>query len=244
MNDDLSKRCAALKKYGVPCFSAVPGKSYGLNKLSQVRATCSFQNFEIYSDEQRPIVARLQNLADQVINKGDRILQDEFPFDSGRIMFLTSPPGHGKTHLVEAVINRIADKSPKLLSKIVLSRGGFYADHRGGFCEYGGAPILIIDDIFSEFQSVDQLHPTTDLRAFMSFITMLYERRVFALITSNFRLMGEDGGILGRIASCDDVGRVRSRCKEVLAASGEIVLPGRDFREELAQRHAGESFTL
>ncbi len=244
MNDNSSRRIAALQKYGVERFSAIPGKSYGENRLSQVRPNCTFQNFEIYSQEQRPIVARLQDLAEQIIRKRDLILRNEFPFDNGRIMFMTSPPGHGKTHLAEAVINHIAEKAPQLLSKVVLSRGSFYSDHQVGACDYGGAPIVIIDDIFADRQSIDQLHPRTDMQAFMSFITMLYERRIFALITSNFRLMGEDGGILGRLESCDQVGRVLSRCKQVLAASGEIVLPGRDFREELAQRHAGESFTL
>ncbi len=237
-------RRAALLKYGVEKLSAVPGKTYWYNKLAQVRPDCTFDRFELYCEEQLPIVARLQGLAEQIVSKGDQILSDEFPFAHGRIMFLTSDPGYGKTHLVEAVINHVADKRPELLGKMALSRGHFLHDHMTAASEYGGASVVIIDDIFSEHQSIDALHPATDLTSFMNFITMLYERRIFALITSNFRLMGEDGGILGKVAQRDKVGRVLSRCKQVLAASGEIILPGKDFRQELAVRQAGHNFTL
>lgn len=242
--DNISIRRAVLQKYGVEKLSAIPGKTYWYNKLAQVRPDCTFDRFEVYCDEQKPIVARLQGLAEQLVGKGDQILDEEFPFANGRIMFLTSAPGHGKTHLVEAVINYVADKRPELLAKMILSRGNFLHDHMTAASEYGGASVVIIDDIFSEHQSIGALHPATDLKSFMHFITMLYERRIFALITSNFRLMGEDGGILGRVATCDQIGRVLSRCKQVLASSGEIVLPGKDFRQELAKRDSGDNFTL
>lgn len=244
MDTTLSKRSAALQKYGVEKLSASPGKTYWYNKMAQVRPDCTFDRFELYCAEQKPIVGRLQSLAEQLVGKSDQILNQEFPFAHGRIMFLTSDPGYGKTHLVEAVINHVADKRPELLSKMVLSRGNFLHDHMTAACEYGGASVVIIDDIFSEHQSIESLHPATDLKSFMHFITMLYERRLFALITSNFRLMAEDGGILGRVALCDKVGRVLSRCKQVLASSGETILPGQDFRQELAKRQAGENFTL
>jgi chromosomal replication initiation ATPase DnaA len=182
-------------------------------------------------------VDRLQSIAQQLVAK-EAILTDEFPFANARIMFLTSEPGHGKTHLVEAIINHIADHKPAMLGKMVLSRGKFTSDHMTSADEYGGASVVVIDDIFADCQSVQDLRPG-DLIALVHFITMLYERRIFAIITSNFRLTGDDGGILGRVATVDKIPRVMSRFKQVLAASGEIVLPGKDFREELAKRLSG-----
>lgn len=233
----LASRIAALKKYGGEKISIVPGKHYFSNRLAQVRPENTFASFERYTPEQEPIVTRLQSIAQQLVAK-EAILTDEFPFANGRILFLTSEPGHGKTHLVEAIINHIADHKPELLGKIVLSRGVFTSEHFISANEYGGASVVIIDDIFADHQSVQGLHPG-DVIAMIHFITMLYERRIFAIITSNFRLTGDDGGILGRVARVDKVARAMSRFKQVLASSGEIVLPGKDFREELAKRQSG-----
>lgn len=235
-------RSAALQKYGTEKISVVSGKHYFANKLGQVRPENTFANFELYSEEQRPIVARLQAIAQQLVTKPE-ILTDEFPFANGRILFLTSAPGFGKTHLAEAIINHVAENKPEVLAKMVLSRGTFTSDHFTSANEYSGAPIVIIDDIFANVQSIQAMTPG-DLISLMNFITMLYERRVFAVITSNFRLLGDDGGILGRVAAVDKVQRVLSRFKQVLANSGEIVLPGKDFREELAKRQSGGEFIL
>ena len=237
-----ASRIAALQKYGTERISVVAGKHYFANKLGQVRPENTFANFELYSAEQDPIVKRLQAIAQQLVTKPE-ILTDEFPFANGRILFLTSAPGFGKTHLAEAIINHVADNKPEVLGKMVLSRGSFTSEHMTSANDYAGAPIVVIDDIFSQAQSVAEMYPG-DVIALMHFITMLYERRMFAVITSNFRLMGDDGGILGRVAAVDKVQRVLSRFKQVLANSGEIVLPGKDFREELAKRQSGGEFVL
>lgn len=239
----LAGRSAALHKYGVEKITIAPGKTYWHSKLAQVRPENTFASFELYSPEQKPVVDFLQAVAAQIVGKCDAILRDDFPFANGRLMFLTSDPGHGKTHLVEAVINHVAEHKPELLGKMVLSRGDFLHDHMTAASEYGGAPVVVIDDVFAEHQNIDSLHPATDLKSFMHFITMLYERRIFVLMTSNFRLTG-DNGILASVAKCDKMGRVVSRCLQMVGTTGEIVLPGKDFRAELAKRQDGAEFTL
>ncbi len=239
---NLAGRSAALHKYGVEKITIAAGKTYWNNKLAQVRPENTFDSFELYSPEQKP-VDRLQAVAAQIVGKCDAILRDDFPFANGRLLFLTSDPGHGKTHLVEAVINYVAEHKPQLLGKMVLSRGDFLHDHMTAANEYGGASVVVIDDAFAEHQNIDALHPATDLKSFMHFITMLYERRIFALMTSNFRLTG-DNGILARVAKCDKMGRVVSRCMQMVGTSGEIILPGKDFRAELAKRQDGAEFIL
>lgn len=203
---NLAARSAALRKYGVEKISVAAGKHYFSNKLAQVRPENTFANFEVYCPEQQAFIDRLHAVARQLVAKTE-ILSDEFPFANGRIMFLTSDPGYGKTHLVEAVINHVAEHKPEMLGKMVLSRGNFTSDHMTSANEYAGASVVIIDDIFADRQSIQQLLPG-DLIALMHFITMLYERRIFAIITSNFRLMGDDGGILARVAAVDTIKRV------------------------------------
>ncbi|MBX9686927.1 MAG: hypothetical protein K2X27_09510 [Candidatus Obscuribacterales bacterium] len=226
--------------------SVHPPLRYYYNHCSQVNPTSTFDAFEIYDEAQRAVLERIRKVAAQLVARKDKILSQEYPFDVGRILFLTSEPGFGKTHLAHAIVNYIADEAPQMLKKVVVAGHKFGYDHQTAASEYGGAPIVIIDDIFSDLQSVSEIHPATDVQNFMRFIQMLYERRIFAIITSNFRLMDDkDGGILARVKMVDKVGRTLSRCQEVLAGSGEIVLPGKDFRRELAERRkSGDDFVL
>lgn len=214
---------------------------YRDNKIDQVRPGSTFESFEVYDPELGQSVELLKDIADQVIAARERILKEEFPFDNGKVLFLWSEPGRGKTHLVEAFVNRVLKGDKRLAQRMVLSRGCFYYDFQIGENPYHGAPIVIIDDMFHDMQSVAQLHPATEIAAFMKFMTMVYERRVLALVTSNFPLMD---GILARVKEVDKVGRILSRAKEVLSYSGEIHLAGKDFREELAERRKGQGFKL
>ena len=215
---------------------------YRENKLAEVRPGSTFATFEVYDPAQQQVVDLLRRVADQVVERGPRILTEEFPFDNGKILFLWSEPGRGKTHLVEAFVNHIRQHDERLLKKMVLSRGRFYFDFQFDVNPYG-VPIVIIDDMFHNMQSIDQLHPATELASFMKFITMVYERRILVLVTSNFPMM-EGGGILSRVEHVDKIGRIVSRSKEVLAGSGEIHLAGRDFRETLAERRQSHGFSL
>lgn len=216
--------------------------AYRDDKLAEVRPTSTFESFELYDPAQQQVVDLLTSVADQVIERAPVIMSEEFPFESGKILFLHSEPGFGKTHLVEAFINRILKAVPELRKKMVLSRGRFYFDFQCDDHPYGKAPLVIIDDMFHDKSSVSDLHPATELASFMKFMTMVYERRVLCLITSNFPMV--EGGILAQLTKVDKVGRVRSRAAEILSGSGEINLQGKDFRVELAARRKKDGFKL
>ncbi len=59
------------------------------------------------------------------------------------------------------------------------------------------------------FMSVAELHPNTEVASFMRFLTDLYDRQRLVIVTSNFPLI--EGGIMGRVASVDKIGRTISR---------------------------------
>ncbi len=217
--------------------------TYTDNKIDQVRPGSTFEAFEIYDPEQQKVVDLLKRVADQLIGLTERVLNEEFPFDNGKVLFLWSKPGFGKTHLVEAFINRVKAANPELLTRMFLSRGSFRKDFDYDIYPYGtGTPVVIIDDMFHDMQSVNQLHPSLELASFMRFITQIYDRRVLAIVTSNFPLL--KGGIVEKVEEVDKVGRVASRMHELLSLSGEIHLNGKDFRQELATRRGGGEFTL
>jgi predicted ATPase len=218
-------------------------QQYRENKIAEVRPGSTFDTFKVYDPAQQQVVDLLGNVADQVIARTPRILEEEFPFDNGKILFLWSEPGRGKTHLVEAFINRIRAADKRLAKKMVLSRGRFYFDFQLDINPYGDASIVIVDDMFHDKMSIGDLHPATEVQAFMRFISMVYDRRVLALVTSNFPMI-EGGGILSRVAQVDKIGRILSRSKEVLSGSGEIHLAGRDYREVLSDERKTERFTL
>lgn len=97
--------------------------------------------------------------------------------------------------------------------------------------------------MFREHSSVADLHPATELQAMMKFITSTYDRRMLSIVTSNFPMLAENG-ILSRLEKIDPVGRTLSRAKELFAQSGEIYLPGEDFRSVLAKRRGADPFAL
>jgi chromosomal replication initiation ATPase DnaA len=217
-------------------------RPYSDDKLAEVRPTSTFESFELYEPDQQKVVDLLTGVAQQVITKADQIMTEEFPFAAGKILFLHGEPGRGKTHLVEAFINRILKARPDLRKRMCLSRGRFMYDFLTDTHPYGPAAIVVIDDMFHDKSSVGNLCKVNDVNAFMKFMTMVYERRILVLITSNFPLV--QGGILQEVAKVDKVGRVLSRSKEILAGSGEINLLGKDFREVLAERNRTDGFTL
>src|SRR5690242_15561595 len=99
---------------------------YRDDKLSEVRPTSTFASFEVYDPAQQKVIDLLTGLSDQIIARADSIMKSEFPFDRGKILFLWSKPGFGKTHLLEAMINRVLQAAPNLRKRMVLSRGRFY----------------------------------------------------------------------------------------------------------------------
>jgi len=208
--------------------------SYG-NQIVQRRPGSTFDAFEVYHQGQQDIVDTMTELADQIIGSANTIVNDEYPFPFGQIIFLWSEVGQGKTHLLEAFVNRVLKQAPELEKRIYLSRSNFCHDNMTAAARYDNLPIILIDDLFSDLQSVDAMHPATDLKALMHFFTRCYDRRPLVICTSNFS-MNEGQGLLSRLGQADKIGRALSRAKELLSTAGEIYLPGKDFRGEIAKR--------
>jgi chromosomal replication initiation ATPase DnaA len=216
--------------------------SYRENKIEEVRPGSTFENFTPSTDSQSQVQELLQGLAQQVIEAKDTIATQTQPFGDACLIFLHGKPGRGKTHLVEALVNEIKAAAPKVFARMVLSRGRLYFDFQVNDNPYGDAPIVIIDDMFHDKQSVKDLHPATELTAFMKFITDLYNHKRLVIVTSNFGLV--KGGILDRIKEEDKVGRTVSRAAEVMSGAGEFELLGPDYREELAEQRRGKGLVL
>lgn len=213
------------------------------NLVDQVRPMSTFENFEVYDDRQREAVDNLTRLADSIVEKQAAVAASEYPFAAAKIVFLWSPPGRGKTHLVEAIVNRVRQRAPKIVHarRLYLSRYNFTYLHQVGADTYGKAPIVVNDDMYSEYQSASDLHQATDVPALMRWVASVYERRTLSICTSNFPLMR---GIAEVVRRVDKQGRVLSRLEEMLANSGEIELPGRDYRSTVAQKNKGSLFTV
>ena len=118
----------------------------------------------------------------------------------------------------------------------MLARSRFALDHLFEDQTYGGAPIILIDDLFQNISAIDKLG-FSELSAFMNFITMVYNRRNLVFMTCNFPIMGPKG-ILWKLKNGreDETGRIESRTKELFGISRELELTGQDFREELSRR--------
>ncbi|MBP9809808.1 hypothetical protein KBF38_16020 [bacterium] len=214
---------------------------YRENKLNEVRPSNNFSTFEAQTESQRTVSGLLQGLANQVIDCRDVIANTAQPFSQPCLFFLWGEPGRGKTHLVEAFVNKIRREAPDVYSRMVMSRGRFLYDYQIVDNPYGDAPIVVIDDMFHDKMSVGDLHPNTEIASFMRFLTDLYDRQRLVIVTSNFPLI--EGGIMGRVASVDKVGRTISRAAEVMSRAGEYKLEGEDFRQELLRRRRSERNT-
>lgn len=213
-----------------------------INCINQIRPNSTFDNFEIYQEEQLTAVMAMKQLAQQIVNNAQRIHGQEYPFPFGKVIFLWSEPGHGKSHLLESFAAYILAEAPQLAASLYLSRDNFTLRHIASTDLYDKCPIVMIDDLFSEEQSVKDLHPATDLPCLMKYLAAVYERRTLVIATSNFQMLGNHG-IIERIRSVDKVGRILSRCEELLSSSGEVYLPGKDFRKVIAERRRGNSPT-
>lgn len=215
---------------------------YRENKIQEVRPGSTFENFTPSTDSQSQVQELLQGVAQQVIAAKETIATQTQPFGDACLIFLYGKPGRGKTHLVEAFVNAIKAAAPEVFARMVLSRGRLYFDYQVNDNPYGDAPIVIVDDMFHDKQSVEHLHPATELTAFMKFITDLYNHKRLVIVTSNFGLI--EGGILDRVEKEDKVGRTISRATEVMSGAGEFELLGPDYREELAKQRRGGGLVL
>ena len=201
------------------------------NQVARVRPSSRLDSYAPQTESQKLALANLTALAAAIVRKGDAISTEPHPFAHGRIIFLSGPPGVGKTHLVEGLVNEVLEKDPRLDGKVFLFRGDLNV-YFTRTSEFDGCPVVVIDDLYAELQSLDRLHPVPDIRSLMELVTLVYEQRRLLILTSNFQMME---GMVTRIAEVDEVGRVTSRLRELMANSGELVLDGSDYRLRLAE---------
>jgi len=182
---------------------------------------------------------RLIRLAQSIVLKKLLISTSSHPFDYGRIIVLQGKPGLGKTHLIDAFINFLLWSDPSLANAIYYGRRQLSSSDRDFF---GGRPIIILDDLFDQRQSIATLSAVLDIEPFMRFIVQVYEERRLVIFTTNFPVIG---GVLGAVEKVDTTGRAVSRLRELIAVSGEIEILGEDYRKILAQQRKDDDiFTV
>jgi DNA replication protein DnaC len=205
------------------------------NALDEVRPESTFANYVPKTPSQTEAAQIFQKVAGLIIEQANNIRTSEYPFPHARLLSFFGGPGRGKSHLMEALVNDILQQAPDLKEKIFLLREDFTNAMRGqpgaALNAFDGKPIILIDDLFSECQSVEDLHPKSEVMHLMRFIAEAYERRPLIITTSNFPFVK---GIIEKIQEVDTVGRATSRCDEILSRGGEVEIAGPDGRIEIA----------
>lgn len=205
------------------------------NAINTVRPNSLFSNFSPQTPEQEEALRTFRNMADTIVSNEASFGHSGSPFTDGSLWVVSGKPGTGKTHLLEALINEVVSRAPSLRSQMYLLRDSLTRHGVGtGIHDYSvdSKPIIFIDDAFADHHSVETLHVRTDLQILMSLITYVYESRSLCLVTTNFPFLN---GILPRIKEADPVGRIYSRCQEILVArAGEMEIKGPDYREIIA----------
>lgn len=205
------------------------------NEINNIRPTSRFDTYKPSTDSQRQAIETIQAISDQLVGLKDQFARSANPFASGAMFVLTGGPGRGKSHLLEALVHDVAERAPSVVEKMFLLRKSFVSHTITGVGKhtFGNSPIVLIDDLFSEHQSVSSLHPATDIKYLSQYIAFAYENRIVTIATCNFPFMS---GILPRIEESDKVGRIASRCAELITVnSGEFQMDGPDYRRVMAE---------
>lgn len=196
------------------------------NAIEQIRPGSTFETFSPQNEQAGNIALgldRLANLAIDVIQKGAR-------FNTAKVINLWGGPGRGKTHLIEAFCHKFVNSG--LIDKILLFRSDFFRYGADVSVLNGDHPVVVIDDLWSRFQSLndEKLRDDMHIQFFGDFLAETYEKRRLVLVTSNF----PTEGILKRIEGIDQIGRTVSRMREIASKSFELT--GDDYREILAEK--------
>lgn len=223
--------------------------AFDRNEVRNIRPDSRFDTYVPKTDSQRDAMHTMKKLAQSLVDLQDVFKTSTNPFSKAAFFVLSGGPGLGKSHLLEALIHEVEESAPNVLDHMFLLRESFTLHTIGGVgsSTFDRRPIVLIDDLFSQHPSVDKLCPATDIKGLAQYIAYAYENRVVTIATCNFPFIDS---ILPKIKESDPVGRITSRCAEVITAnSGELTMDGPDHRmlmaEEALKRkkaNAGGSF--
>ena len=200
------------------------------NSIDQVRSTSTFESFEPQNEVQEKAKQIMQDLVSKILTKVESA-SGKLNFDHARLISISGKPGLGKTHLLEAFINEFRNNDIDPENLIYLSRGNFTGQNFMGDFAFDGKPIIVIDDLFSEHQSVDSFSSIIDIDTISKFLSFAYEDRRLIITSSN--LASEE--IFNKVKEVDEVGRVTSRVNEMMAGLPEIKVEGKDYRTIIAE---------
>lgn len=213
------------------------------NEINNVRPTSRFDTYVAKTETQVHALRTMQAIAGNFLSLRNKFSECSNPFVGGAFFVLSGRPGTGKSHLLEALVTDVGEKAPNVLDHMFLLRRDFSLQTASGVTKGTfGRPIVLIDDLFREHQSVSDLS-RFDIQCLSNYIAYAYDNRLVTVATCNFPFMD---GILARIEAHDKVGRISSRCAELIAVhSGEVQMDGPDHRramaeEALKKRQAGQ----
>lgn len=201
--------------------------AYSHNSIKDVRPGSTFELFVPKTDSQRQAFEAAKKIAESIVRNADSYASGMSPLASAKLLMLDGPPGVGKSHLIEAIINYVATHAPQACGAIYLSRYNFTHEHLSDGYDYEHKPIVFLDDLYVEHVDPRRMHIATDLRAMSSWIKTLYEKRVLCVMSSNFSMTQH---VFPRVAQADTIGRIASRVAELLKTAGEIHVDGPDHR--------------
>ncbi|QQG36231.1 MAG: hypothetical protein HYS17_00105 [Micavibrio aeruginosavorus] len=221
----------------------------GKNQIQDIRPGSTFSNYAPQNENQKTAASNLRALAQSFVDNkalfagGAAALSPSFghvakpsPFPDGMIIFLHGTSGTGKSHLIEAVINQLKDDAPEILPSIYFYRGKLHYPVLDGsdnmHLDYERKPIIVVDDLFADKQSLQQAD-SSDYKTLSTFLTMVYEKKCLAVMSSNFSLADE---LLPFLQRHDRIGRITSRVQELVGGRGfSVDTSGPDYRVKLAE---------
>jgi len=236
------------------------------NQIHNVRPDSTFENFLPQDQTQETALATMKELASHIAeNKGifgakrgeapsllsrffnftaRDLCKDNDPHDNrpsspflhGSLFILSGSTGRGKTHLVEALMNRLRQTAPKAHEDIFFYKKSLFSlETGGGFRKTltDNRNIIIFDDPFPESYSDQDLNKMTDISSFKALIEYLYEEKIVCILNTNFDFATHSIPLLQQGANEND--KIVSRARELFArGGGGLVLEGPDYREIIA----------
>ncbi len=216
------------------------------NQIQDIRPDCTFENYRPQNDNQTAAAKNLGSLAQSLVDNRTMFppaptsrafgaAARPSPFPNGMIVFLHGTPGTGKSHLVEALVNKLKADAPEVAQDIYFYRGDLHYPILDGsdnlHLDYGHKPIIVADDLFSQKQSLSDAN-SSDYKSLSAFMTMVYEKRCLVIMSSNFSLAEE---LVPFLRQHDTVGRITSRMEELIGGRGfSVDTSGPDYRSKIA----------